>query len=51
MTLHQTSKFLTFKYWKKVLEKFILLLRNSVMCYECIDLWDIYKETSLPLKE
>ena len=36
---------------KKDIQKFILLLRNGVMCYECIDSWEKYNETSLPLKE
>ena len=41
----------TFEYWKNSLEKCIMLLRKYIMCYECIDSWDIWNEKSLLSKE
>ena len=40
-----------FKLFGKDLEKFALLLRKSVMCYESIDSWGKLEEKLLPPKE
>ena len=45
------SKFpIVLEYLKKYLKNFILILRNGVKCYEYIDSWDKYNETSIQLK-
>ena len=43
------SKFLDLvnNFCEKDLEKFVLLLRKDVMCYECIDSWEKIEEKSL----
>ena len=40
-----------FNFFEKDLEKFALLLRKGVMCFECTDSWKKLKEKSLPTKE
>ena len=39
----------TFKFFDNDI-KFILLLRNSVYRYECMDDWEKFSETTLPAK-
>lgn len=41
----------TFDFCKKNIEKFILLIRKGVMCYEYINSWNEFNEKLLPIKE
>ena len=41
----------TYEFCNGILNKFILLLRKGVYCYEIMDNWEIFDETSLPDKE
>ena len=41
----------TFKFSNNDIHKFILLLRKGVYPYECIDVWEKLKVTTLPKKE
>ena len=40
----------TYKYSNHDDNKFILLLRKGIYCYEYMDNWDQFNETSLPKK-
>ena len=41
----------TYEFCNGILNKFILLLRKGVYCYEYMDNWERFDETSLPDKE